>query len=94
MTEALPIVIVGLVAGIASASPYAIGLGVSKRKRDGSILPLLCAACVSLVVIIVSVLIAYVLVRDSLVLFALALLAAFLVATVLSVIMYGRKPRP
>ncbi len=94
MTEALPIVVAGLAAGLASAAPYAVGLGVSKKKRDGSILPLLCAACVSLVVIIVSVLIAYVLVRDRLILFAIVLLAAFLVATVLSVIMYGRKPRP
>lgn len=94
MTDALPIVICAFVAGLASAAPYAVGLSVSKKKRDGSILPLLCAACVSLVVIIVSVLIAYVAARDGIILFALVLLVVFLAATVLSVIMFGRKPRP
>ncbi len=94
MSDALPIAICALVAGLASAAPYAIALAVSKKKRDGSILPLLCAACVSLVVIIVSVLIAYVVARDGIILFALVLLVAFLATTVVSVVVYGRKPRP
>lgn len=94
MTNALPIVACALLAGLLGAAPYAVGLAVSKKKRDGSILPLVGAACVSLLVIIVSVLIAYVVAREGLVLFSVVLVATFLVATVVCVVVYGRKPRP
>ena len=52
------------------------------------------AACVSVVVIAVSVLVAYVAIREELFLFACVLVVAFLAATVVSVVLYGRKPRP
>lgn len=88
------VVACALAAGIASGAPYSVGLAMSKKRRDGSILPLVAAACVSVVVIALSVLIAYVLVREDLIVFACALLVAFFATTVVSVILYGRKPRP
>lgn len=88
------VIICALLAGVASSAPYAVCLAVSKKKRDGSILPLIGAACVSVVVIAVSVLVAYVAIREELFLFACVLVAAFLAATVVSVVLYGRKPRP
>ena len=88
------VIICALLAGVASSAPYGVCLAVSKKKRDGSILPLIGAACVSVVVIAVSVLVAYVAIREELFLFACVLVAAFLAATVVSVVLYGRKPRP
>ena len=88
------VVICALLAGVASSAPYAVGLAVSKKKRDGSFLPLIGAACVSVVVIALAVLIAYVATREDLLVFSCVLVVAFLAMTVLSVILYGRKPRP
>lgn len=94
LEHTLVVVACAVLAGVASGAPYAVGLAVSKKKRDASILPLVGAACVSVVVIALAVLVAYVLVRDDLIVFACALLVAFFVTVVLSVIVYGRKPRP
>lgn len=87
-------VVCALLAGVASSAPYAVGLAVSKKKRDGSILRLVGAACVSVVVIALAVLIAYVATREDLLVFSCVLVVVFLAMTVLSVILYGRKPRP
>ena len=94
MEHTVVAVVCALMAGVASSAPYAVGLAVSKKKRDGSILRLVGAACVSVVVIAVSVLVAYVAIREELFLFACVLVVVFLAMTVLSVILYGRKPRP
>lgn len=94
MEHTLILTACGLLAGVLGGVPYAVALAVSKKKRDGSILPLVGAACVSVVVIALSVLIAYAVAREGLLVFSCVLVVAFLVMTVLSVILYGRKPRP
>lgn len=94
MEHTLILAACALAAGVCSGAPYAVALAVSKKKRDGSILPLVGAACVSVVVIALSVLIAYAVAREGLLVFSCVLVVAFLATTVLSVILYGRKPRP
>lgn len=94
MGHTLVVTVCALLAGVAGAAPYAVGLAVLKKKRDGSILRLVGAACVSVVVIAASVLITYVTIREELFLFACVLVVALLAVTVVSVVLYGRKPRP
>lgn len=94
MVHTVVAVVCAMLAGVASSAPYAVGLAVSKKKRDGSILPLVGAACVSVVVIALAVLIAYATTRENLLVFSCVLVVVFLAMTVLSVILYGRKPRP
>lgn len=93
MGEYLLPVVAGVVCGLLGGAPYAVGLHIQRKGRDTSILPLVGAACVSLVVLALSVLVGYATMRDVLLVFACAVLVAFLVTVIASVVLYGRKPR-
>lgn len=86
-------IVAGVVCGLVAGAPYAVALRLSKRSHDASVLPALLAVGVSIVVIALSVLVAWVLLRELLILFACSLVVAFLAVVVASVALLGRKPR-
>jgi len=94
MEFSVPVLVAGLACGLLSGAPYWVALRVAKRRRDASILPAVVAACVSIVAIALSVLVAWVLAPGALLVFAIALVVAFFATTIASVVMFGRKPRP
>ena len=93
MEASLVSVVAGLVCGLLGGLPYGVALRVQRESREASILPILGAVCVSLVVLAVSVLVGYAAMRENLLVFACVLVVAFLAVTVVSVVVYGRKPR-
>ena len=86
--------VAGFACGVLSGAPYVVALAIAKKRRDASILPALVAACVSVVVIALSVLVVWNTAPAFLFVFAIALMVALLATAVASVVMYGRKPRP
>ena len=82
-----------IVCGLLAGAPYVVALKLSKRSHDASVLPALAAVGVSIVVIALSVLVAWVLLRELLILFAGSLVVAFLAVVVAGVALLGRKPR-
>lgn len=93
MGTCLVSVVAGLVCGLLGGLPYGVALHIQRKSREASILPVVGAVCVSLVVLAVSVLVGYAAMREDLLVFACVLVVAFLATTVVSVVVYGRKPR-
>lgn len=84
---------VGIVCGMVSGVPYAFALRSARRSHDASMVPALVAVGASIVVIALSILVAWAFWRDMLLIFACALVVVFLVVVVASVALFGRKPR-
>lgn len=92
--EGIVPIVVGIVCGVLGGAPYLAAPLVSRRAKTASIMPALVAACLSILVVALSVLLGWALFRPSLVQFAIALVVTFLAFVVLSVVAIGRKPRP
>lgn len=92
MEYALP-ALVGVLCGLLSGLPYTVATVLVRKSREATILPAVGAACVSLVVIMVSVLIGWLVFSASVVWFAIGMVAAFLIVVVASVLVFVRKPR-
>ena len=84
----------GILCGVLGGVPYLVAPVVSRRAKSASIMPALVAACLSILVVALSVLLGWALFRPSLVQFAIALVVTFLAFVVMSVVAIGRKPRP
>lgn len=84
----------GIACGILGGAPYLVALAVMRKKHEASVFPGVVAACLSIVVVALSVLLGWVLMRSALLEFAIALVITFLALVVTSVVLLGFKPRP
>lgn len=91
--EYLAPIVAGVACGAFAGAPYAVAMRVAKRSREASILPAVVAVCASILVIALSVLLGWVFLRDVLVIFAVTLVLMFLAIVVVSVVLFGRRPR-
>ena len=88
------VIAVGALCGLLAGSPYAVALRIVKKSREASILPALVAACVSLVVLALLLVIGWaVLEHNALVAFVLVLGGMFLLTVIASLLVYGFKRR-
>lgn len=93
MENVVPIV-AGIACGALGGAPYAVAFLMAKKRRDATVLPAVVAACLSIVVVALSVLVGWAFLRPVLLEFAIALVITFLAFIVVSVACIGHKPRP
>ncbi len=87
-------IVAGILCGALSGAPYFVALTIMRKRREASILPGVIAACLSIVIVALSVLLGWALIRSALLEFAIALVITFLAVAVTSVVLLGFKPRP
>ena len=92
--EALGPILAGIACGIAGGAPYFFALRVLRKNREASIAPSLVAACLSFVVVALSIFVGWAFMRSALLEFAVALVVTFLAIVVLGVVCIGLKSRP
>lgn len=93
MQEFVVPIVAGVACGLLAGGPYAFALRSSRRSRDASMVPALVAVCASIVVIALSILVAWMFLRSMLIVFTCALVVVFLAVVVASVALFGRKSR-
>lgn len=92
--EAFGPILAGVACGIVGGAPYFFALRAMRKNREASIGPSLIAACLSFVVVALSIFVGWAFMRSALLEFAVALVVSFLAIVVLGVVCIGLKSRP
>ena len=93
MDVVLPIAI-GALCGLLAGAPYLVAFARVRRTHAPSILPGFAALAVSILVIVVSLVVAWVVARGMIVPFAFALIVPFFIVVCVGAAWFLRRPRP